>query len=332
MKILIIGAGRMGIRHLQGILSVDEISQVTVVDISPLALDNACKAVGNDIRLKTYLISEFIPQFHDVCIIANTAKNRKESIDLAVKCGCRDLMIEKPLGQSYEEVEQLVKYLDSLHLTAVVNLNMRQYEPIKKLANDFKVIPQLKGDKVITLNTGTLGIGCNGIHYLDKLFFILDADEAEIISAEIEESLIPSGRGQDYCDFGGWAVIKFYKNGIYLARTLISMSSQSTAFGGWEIIAPYGRIIIDEIAGTRITILRKEDSQMPLNRYAADYMPPVIERYEAPLLSNLTAAWIYSLLDGRNELPQVKESLKAHKLMFDWLSFSKTFTKIFPIT
>lgn len=332
MKILIIGAGRMGIRHLQGALSVNEVTQVTLLDINPAALENAYGAVRKDIRLKTNLIAEFIPQFHDVCIIANTAQDRKDLIDLAVKCECKDLMIEKPLGQSYEEVERLVEYLDSLPLTAVVNLNMRQYEPVKKLANDLRVTPQLKGDKVITLNTGTLGIGCNGIHYLDKLFFILDANKAEIVSAEIEETLIPSGRGKDFCDFGGWAVFKFYKGETYLARTLISMSSRSTAFGGWEIIAPCGRIVIDEIAATRTTILRKEDSEMPLNRYAADYMPPVVEKYEAPFLGDLTAAWICSLLDGKNELPQVKESLKAHKLMFDWLSFSKTYTKKFPIT
>lgn len=332
MKILIVGAGRMGIRHLQGVLSVNTVEKVTILDINPVALQNAVDAVKNDNRLQTALISAYQPQPHDVCILASTAKNRKSLIDLAVACGCKNLMIEKPLGQSYEEVEQLVNYLDTLPLTAVVNLNMRQYEPVKKLASDLGSVPQLQGNKTITLNTGTLGIGCNGIHYLDKVFFILNADRAEIVAAEIEDTLIPSGRGKEFCDFGGWAVMKFYRGETYIGRLLISMSSTSTVFGGWEIVAPYGRIVIDEIATTRNTILRKEESEMPLNRYGADYLPPVTEKYEAPFLGDLTAAWIHSLLNGENALPEVKESLKAHKLMFDWLAFSKTHKKIYPIT
>lgn len=332
MKVLIIGAGRMGIRHLQGVLAVKEVENVTILDINLVALNAACKAVNNDSRLNTALFVDYKPSPHDTCIIASTAKNRKPLIELAVECGCKNLMIEKPLGQSYAEVKELVAYLNTLPLTTVVNLNMRQYECIKKLARDIATYPQTRGPKTITLNTGTLGIGCNGIHYLDKMFFILEADRAQIIDAEVEDTLIPSGRGADFCDFGGWAVIKFYKGEQYVGRALISMAATSTAFGGWEIIAPFARIVIDEIAATRTTILRKEDSNMPMNRYAADFSLPVIEKYEAPFLGDLTTAWITGLINGINELPKVEDSLKAHKLMFEWLSYSKMYKKIYPIT
>lgn len=332
MKILIIGAGRMGIRHLQGVLSIKEVEQVTILDINQDALNNALQVTKNDKRLQICLLKDFIPISHDVCIIASTAKDRKTLIELAVKCRCKNLMVEKPLGQSFEEVLELINYIDKLPLTAVVNLNQRQYEVVKKLKQDLQSIPQLQGDKNITLNTGSLGIGCNGIHFLDKIFFLLGADEAKIIDAEIEETLIPSGRGKEFCDFGGWAVVKFYKMNKYQGRLLISMSSVSSAFGGWEIITSFGRIIIDEIAATRTTVLRKADSKMPLNRYGADYQTPIVENYQAPFLGDLTADWIFSLLEGKNALPELKESLKAHKLMFDWLAFSKTHKKKYPIT
>lgn len=332
MKVLIIGAGRMGVRHLQGVLAVKEVENVTILDINQAALDAVSDVFQNDPRLRTALFAEYKPASQDACIIASTARNRKPLIDLAVACSCKNLMIEKPLGQSYKEVEDLVAYLDTLPLTTVVNLNMRQYECIKKLARDLVAIPQAQGPKTITLNTGTLGIGCNGIHYLDKMFFILGADRAKIVDAEVEDTIIPSGRGGDFCDFGGWAVIKFYEGEQYVGRALISMAATSTVFGGWEIVAPFARFSIDEIAATRTTILRKEDSQMPMNRYAADFGDPIVEKYEAPFLGDLTTAWIEGLLIGKNELPQVKESLKAHKLMFDWLSYSKTHKDIFPIT
>lgn len=322
----------MGIRHLQGVLSIPLVLNVTILDINSGALNNAREAANNDERLTTKLITNFTKDDFDICIIASTAQNRKELINLAVSCKCKYLMIEKPLGQSYEEVVDLIKYVERLPIITVVNLNMRQYPCVIKLKNDLASITQLKGMKTITINTGALGIGCNGIHYLDKLFYLLDADDAKIVAAEIDDSVIPSGRGVNFCDFGGWAVIKFYKNGNCVAKVLMSMASDSSAFGGCEIIAPQGRIVVDEIAGYRRTTLRKIDSTLPVYRYASDYLEPVCENYIAPFLGDLTASWVYSLIEGKNELPLVRDSQKAHKLLFEWLSFSKKYSKIFPIT
>lgn len=332
MNILIIGAGRMGIRHLQGALNSKNCCKVTILDINQQALDTARLAVNNDKRLVTCLLQNFLPEHADVCIIASTAKNRKSLINMAVLCNCQYLMIEKPLGQSLDEVKELIDYTSKLPLKTVVNLNMRMYESVKKLKNEMAILPQFQGHKTITLNTGTLGIGCNGIHYLDKMFFLLDADQATIINAEIDERLIPSGRGADFCDFGGWAVIKFYKQNNYVGKLLISMAADSPVFGGWEIVAPYARIVIDEIAGIKRTILRKIDSSMPINRYGADFEEQTMEKYEAPFLGDLTTQWLNELQNGVNLLPELSESLKAHKLMFEWLSYSKTYKGIFPIT
>ena len=331
-RVLIIGAGRMGLRHLQGVLQVKEIKEVAILDLQQSALDAAKEVVGGDSRVEYYLSDHFIPQSFDICIVASTALNRKLTCELAERCGCKYLMIEKPLGQSYKEVEALVFYLDTLSVTTVVNLNMRMYEPVRKLKQDLLIYPQLQGEKVITLNTGTLGIGCNGIHYLDFLFYILDADRAEIVAAEVYDDIIPSGRGAEFCDFGGWAMIKYYNCEKLLSNVFFSMSSKSTVFGGWEIVAPNGRISIDEIAQKRITVLRKEDSRMPINRYAADYLPYNEESFVAPFLGDLTAQWISGLMQGNNVLPEVKETLKAHQLMFNWLAYSKSFHEIFPIT
>lgn len=332
MKILIIGAGRMGIRHLQGVLNAKGVEKVILLDINPVALKSAQSAVKNDPRLHVFLSGDFLPEPCDIGIIASTAKQRKPLIDLVVSYECRYLMIEKPLGQSYAEVSELVDYVKDLPLVTVVNLNMRLYEPVLKLKKDLATVLQMQGDKTITLNTGTLGIGCNGIHYLDKVFFILGADEAKIIAAEIDDRLIPNGRGVEFCDFGGWAVIKFYKQGKFVGKLMASMAADSTVFGGWEIVTPFARIVIDEVAGKRRTLLRKADSTMPLNRYAADFEEQPEEKYEAPFLGDLTTQWIEGLEKGINLLPELKESLKAHQLMFEWLSYSKAFKDVYPIT
>lgn len=334
MKILIIGAGRMGLRHLQGVLSLNLVKEVMVLDIKEAALEEAKNKCQNDERVTYNLLSNFNAQEYkyDVCIIASTASSRKTLCELAVICGCKYLLIEKPLGQSYQEVDDLCTYLDTLPIETFVNLNMRMYDSYIKLKNDINSLIQFDGEKTITINTGTIGIGCNGIHYLDLLYFLLDADTSKIVAADVDDALIPSGRGKDFFDFGGWAVVKFYRQNKYVGKSLLSLSSGSTVFGSWDIIGPFGKITIDEILQKRIDTLRKEGSQMPISRYAADFLPPVEQQFITPFLGDLTAKWIKELNEGNHLLPNARESLKVHRLMFDWLSKSNIYKETFPIT
>jgi predicted dehydrogenase len=334
MKVLIIGAGRMGLRHLQGVLSLDIVEDIMILDIKDEALTAAKALCKNDDRVKYGRLSEFnaTDSKYDLCIIASTASSRKPLCEIAVNSGCKYLLIEKPLGQSYQEVENLCDYLDTLPLETYVNLNMRMYDSFIKLKKDINSLTQFDGEKIITINTGTIGIGCNGIHYLDLLYFLLEADTSEIISAEVDDNLIPSGRGKEFFDFGGWAVIKFYRQSKYVGKCLLSLSSGSTVFGSWDFVGPYGKISVDEISQKRVDTLRKEDSQMPISRYAADFLEPVEHQFTTPFLGDLTAKWIQELNNGNYLLPHVRESLKVHKLMFDWLSKSNTYKNIFPIT
>jgi predicted dehydrogenase len=336
MNILIIGAGRMGIRHAQGISTVDVVKNIQLVDINQSALDNA-KAILKDtpnIKFEFSLLEALNTEggTFDIGVLASTANNRIELYNLLVKLGCKHILAEKPLGQSYSEVVAFNEVVSKVGTSCFVNLNMRLYDCFIQLRNDLKTIPQLQGVKTITLNTGTLGIGANGIHYLDLLYFILDANRAEIIAAEIDKAVIPSGRGTNFCDFGGWSVLNFYKDETLVGKVFLSMSSSSTVFGSWEIVAPHGRVYLNEVEQIRVDTLRKADSAMPINRYFADYLPQSETKLTSPFLGDLTASWLTSLLKGVYVLPDIQESMQVHKLMFDWLNNSKTHQNHFPIT
>ncbi|HAS47575.1 MAG TPA: hypothetical protein DCS93_44270 [Microscillaceae bacterium] len=335
MKLLIIGAGRMGVRHAQGALNVSAISAITLVDINQSALDNATQALNSDqVTLEFLLIDQFEaqPGEFDVAIIASTASNRKTTLDLVQKTNCKHILVEKPLGQSQEEVEDLIDYTASFSAHVAVNLNMRLYDNFIELKNTLNTHPQYIGDKVISLNTGTLGIGANGIHYLDLCYFLLDANKAELVAGEIESSLIPSGRGSQFGDFGGWCTIKFYQDEQYKGRAHLSLTSQSSAFGGWQITAPHARIYYNEVEQTIVHQVRKEGSEMPIYRYAADYLSPKTKDFVSPFLGDLTAKWLEGLAQNQELLPSMKDSLGAHELMFQWLNLSPTHTQTFPIT
>ena len=336
MKALIIGAGRMGIRHAQGALNVNGVDEVCMVDMIDAALENAKAQLASHAhanKLTTSKAGEAKGAF-DFVIIASTAAGRMSACEYALTLNPKYILIEKPLGQSYAEAEQLVHFFNGKKVIASVNLNTRLYKFILDLKKDLDMLPQFKGFKQINYNGGTLGIGANGIHFLDLLFFLLAAKRAKLIAGEIEPDLIPSGRGPQFGDFGGWACIKFFnEKEEYIGRSLISLSSLSTVFGGWEIIGAHGRIRINELENQRVDILRKADSGLPVNRYAADYLPPVVHPIVSPFLGDLTQLWMESIIKNNvNLLPTIDESLKVHKLLFDWLSLSDTHKEKFPIT
>ena len=328
----------MGIRHAQGICGMPELSQLCIVDKFEGALANAKDALKNSPGFSNtsfMLFDEFIitNQQFDIAILAATSQKRLENCQLLIDKGVKHILVEKPLGQSTAEVKELISFFEEHpNIKGHVNLNMRLYESFISLKNDLQTLPQFDGEKMFTVNTGTIGIGANGIHYLDLLYILFDADDAVIVASEIDDQTVPSARGAEFADFGGWAVIKFYKNKQLLGRAFVSISARSTVFGGWDIVGTHGRITLNEIQQKRIDILRKPDSLMPINRYAADYLEPVEKKIESPFLGELTKIWLQNLIKGNNVLPDLKESAKVHQLMFDWLSASKTHQEHFPIT
>ncbi|MCU0440312.1 MAG: Gfo/Idh/MocA family oxidoreductase [Raineya sp.] len=337
MKVIVIGVGRMGTRHAQGLLQVAAIEELVLVDMKEEALENAKNTLSpqSTKKLSFIILENFLstPPQADIVIDASTAQNRTERLENILKTNCKYILIEKPLGQSLEQVEELIYFSKKQNTPIFVNLNMRMYDVFRKIRQDLQKLPQLQGFANISVNTGTLGIGANGIHYLDLCMFLLDANKTELVAGEIEETIIPSGRGSNFGDFGGWAMIKFFKDNTYKGRLQISMSSESTVFGSWEIVAPHGRIQFNEVECKLNYQVRKADSQMPINRYFADYQSIETKNFESPFLGDLTKLWIETLIkEGKSLLPMLEESLETHKLMFAWLSLSKTHQKSFPIT
>ena len=71
---------------------------------------------------------------------------------------------------------------------------------------------------------------------------------------------------------------------------------------------------------------------MPINRYAADYLTPSNEEIESPLLNIVTSSWLEGISEGSSKLPLLSDSIKVHKILFEWLKKSQNYSDIFPIT
>src|SRR5882724_4477107 len=120
MKLIITGAGRMGIRHATGALQADGVSEICITDIAPAALDNARTQLAqqkNFEKLRVCSISE-VKGKYDIAIIASTAGNRIETCRQVMQLNPSYVLIEKPLGQSLSEVEDLVDWFNDQSVEA----------------------------------------------------------------------------------------------------------------------------------------------------------------------------------------------------------------------
>ena len=52
------------------------------------------------------------------------------------------------------------------------------------------------------LNGGAIGLGCNGIHYLDKFILFSGNEMPNIKWVNLSNEIIKSGRGNHFFDYG----------------------------------------------------------------------------------------------------------------------------------
>lgn len=337
-NVAVIGAGRMGLRHCNGILDSGMVDELFIVDVSNTALANAKEQLKkHEIqKINYFLLDDFLNQSAKIqtIILASTAGNRIGLCEQLLKFNASYFLIEKPLGQSMQQVNELLKFFDEQKTCkAFVNLNTRLYPAYTKLKSELKSLPQFKRPLTISINTGTVGIGANGIHYIDLLKYLTDAASIKIKTASIDDFVIPSGRGKEFGDFGGYAILEYLNSKSELLATAhLILGSQTTVLGPWEIVGPHGRILIDEFEQTRFNKYRKADSELPINRYAGDYLPMETEVFEIPFLNDLTKHWFIQLNNGEYILPTLSETKIVHATMFDWLNHSSKYKNNFPIT
>ena len=108
MKVLVIGSGRMGLRHAEGASMVDHVSEVYIVDKENSKIEEAKSGLKH---LKLFKKIKFISNFKieklvdfnfEIVILATTAAKRFELVrKVALVLNPKYLLIEKPLEQNY---------------------------------------------------------------------------------------------------------------------------------------------------------------------------------------------------------------------------------------
>lgn len=214
-NILIIGAGELGSRHLQGIIKSQYDLDVYCVDPSENSLAKA-KSRSEEIlhthNLKFLKNYNDIPQEIFLCIVATSANIREYVVkDLLKTLQIENLVLEKVLYQSIKSFENIDQEIEKLLIKPKIWVNHPRrmfpiYQKIKTLAKNF--------GKLIEFNLigSNWGLACNSLHYLDLIEFLAESEINIIDSESINNSIIDSKRS-GFIEFSG-KIKGELKNGV----------------------------------------------------------------------------------------------------------------------
>jgi len=299
-NIAIIGAGELGSRHLQGILTISKsVFEIFIIDPSTFSLEiskQRASELKHNHNLSFHSTINNIPKLLDFVIVATSSKVRLKVIEqLLKKVSVNYLLLEKVL---FPELKQYDLALDLIKINKVkcwVNHPRRMnenYQSIKKYFESNKLcFFQLVG--------GSWDMGCNGLHFID-LFEYLSSSSLTSINTEFLNKNVIKSKRDGYIEFTGTIT------GTLDNKHIFSITSTN----GNELIAPSISIMSDTIrffvqesVSPKIYILDKENS----------FMSEPVD-FNMKYQSQLTGILIEQLIDtGTCDLPSFEHAAKTHK-------------------
>ena len=256
-KIVLIGAGHLGSRHLQGLAKIDIPVSLHVIDPSldslQIAQERYFEVPINEniysISFKTAL-NDLEDEF-DLCIVATTSDIRLDVIkDLLSKKKVHYLLLEKVLFQRSEDFEEAKILLNNKGVKTWVNCVRRAVPLYQNLKKYFQ-----KNDLIEYKVSGrNWGIGSNSIHFIDHMAYYANELSYEVDIEGLDQYIWPSNK-EGFSEFTGILNVRFSSG-----SGLVMESRSNGDFSVFiSITSSKTKVDIDEVSG-KVKIFRKENN------------------------------------------------------------------------
>jgi len=296
-NILIIGAGQLGSRYLQGFVGSESELNITVVDPSRESLEIASARwieAGGDgsshqIRWMQLLPSDF--DEIDIAFIITSSKGRADVVrNLADKTKVRYWVLEKVLAQSNSE---LVKICSSVTNSSGAWVNtprrmMRWHAELKEIFTG-------NGPLNVTYSAGHWGLACNSIHFIDLVAWWSGEALVSVDTTALDHNWFESKRA-GYFEITGELVAHFSDG------TSLRLSSMEGAQAKPIRVALNDGVVwgVDESAGTA----HSSNGERVLGRLEFQ--------------SQLSCSLVDEILQrGECDLPSLNESAPMHAIFLE---------------
>ncbi|MES2837174.1 MAG: Gfo/Idh/MocA family oxidoreductase [Bacteroidota bacterium] len=308
IKIVVIGAGQLGSRHLQGLAKLSGF-KIQVVDSSEMSLTTAKQRFEEvSIAFKgEILFHKNITEIEkniDVAIVATNSSVRRSVVEqLLSHSTVKNLILEKFLFTKLSEYNEVAELIERKNVKTWVNCPRRMvsfYNTLKQnLTHPF----------TFSVSGNAWGLGCNGIHFLD-LFSFLSNSKNILINSTLLDNTIHESKRAGYIEFTGTIVGSFDKNSFSLTSFNAKPSGVII-----EINSQIARYIIEEGATSKVRYALQENDWQWKE-----------ETFEIPFQSQLTNVVVEDILQtGDCKLTQYADSSAIHQVyLSNFISFLQT--------
>lgn len=273
MKAGVIGVGRMGRRHL-GVLRALDIEIGGVCDQSEESRDLAAQ----EYALRTDQVFDDARKLLDtvkpeLVVIATTAQAHAHYTLLAIDCGARYVLCEKPLVTCLQDADRLIAAAESKGTHLAVNHYMR-FIPFGDTLHELIARDNFGGGLTsMTISAANIGMAMVGSHYLD-LFRQLAGSPFATAQAWLERDPLPNPRGAQFEDRGGTLrIVTQAKQRFYLEAGIDQGHGVKVVVAG-----QYGQVTADPFAGRLMLSVRQPNNRdLPTTRYGTPSIDSQIE-------------------------------------------------------
>jgi predicted dehydrogenase len=261
MRTVVVGAGRMGQRHVQVVRELG-LELVGLCDRFPAALESA----ASNLKLAPQLLLSDPVQAMalkpECVIVATTAPAHADFTCFAAEAGARYILCEKPMAVSLAQCERMLSVCQRFKTHLAINHQMRFMEQYT-LPKQLLISPDFGGLTGVQVTAGNFGLAMNGTHYFEMFRFLADEDPQEV-SAWFTAETVPNPRGPEFVDRAG-CVRAVTVSG---KRFYIDCSADQGHGMLVTYTARHGHIVVDELGGTMAWTHRKAEHRgQPTTRY-----------------------------------------------------------------
>jgi hypothetical protein len=303
-KVIIIGCGQLGSRHLQSIAKIDEPLEIKVVepnnDNQRIGAERLSEVLpqNNKINIEWLETLEKLNGGSDLTIVATTSRGRAEIITKLVDRGHKRFLIEKMVCQSKGEYESILEAFENQQAKGWVDCT-RRYFPFYE-----RIIPLMENEKNLIFNVtgGNHGLGSNAIHLLDLFWWIGGMSKNLKLNGDyLTPTLLPNRRGSDLIELAG-TIIASTPEGSFAS---ISFHHENDASILINMTSDNYRIFVNETNDKALIASKENNWQWEEHAFETVYS------------SNLTSKIALSIFETDScNLPSLQESFLLHDELF----------------
>ena len=208
-RVIIIGAGELGSRHLQGIVRSSRPLEITCIDLFESALIRARKRLEEIEQRhlhKVFFSSQYdnLPNEADIAIIATNFRERLEVMKILLdKVKVKYLILEKVLFPKLQDYNKVWDLVGDNVMKIWVNCPRRMDPAYQQIRKDLR---NNRHPITMTVTGNSWNMGSNAIHFIDLFAFFTGDTSIDISTKSLDRKIFPSKRN-GYFEFSGTMII-----------------------------------------------------------------------------------------------------------------------------